>query len=115
MGKNLFHEMVLNSLLQHGLLKSFLHLLLMENFAASSPPEIEYTGVPPSTSDEVTVITAVVFSATLALAALVTVGASLTAVTAIDTTAGALVIPVPSETVRLMLRVAVLGFSLVLR
>ena len=53
---------------------------------ASAPPLIEYTAVPPSTSVEVTVVTAVWFSAALVAAVapaplLVITGASLTGVT----------------------------------
>ncbi len=51
----------------------------MANFAASAPPAMEYVNVVPvSGSLAVTVITAVMFSGTDAVAPLVTVGASFT-------------------------------------
>ena len=91
----------------------------MVNLAASAPPVIAKAGNPPSTSVEVTVVTAVAFSATLRLAvapppSLVMAGVSLTGVTA-ALRATVLLLAVPSLTVKLTLRVRLLGLSLVFR
>ena len=76
-----------------------------------------YTGVPPSTSLEVTVVTAVTFSAMVRLVeapppSLVITGASLTGVTTTLRTS-VLLLAVPSLIVKLTVRVAPLGASLV--
>ena len=91
----------------------------MTNLATSAPPTIEYTAVPPSTSLLVTVVTALVFSATLTDAVvppplLVITGASLTAVTAMSRVASTL-FAAPSLATNATVRVAVFGASLVLK